>query len=80
MLRLVGAAGIRLAVAGIVIGAIGALGLTRTMSGLLFGVSSIDPATFLLMAGALACVTLIACYIPANRATRVDPMVVLRDE
>ena len=80
VLRLVGAAGIRLAVAGIAIGAIGALALTRTMSGLLFGVSSVDPATFLLMAGALACVTLFACYIPARRAAKVDPLIALRYE
>jgi putative ABC transport system permease protein len=80
VLRLVGAAGIRLAIAGIAIGAAGALALTRTMSGLLFGVSSVDPATFLLMAGALACVTLFACYIPARRAAKVDPLIALRYE
>ena len=70
VLRLVGPAGIRLALAGIVIGAIGAFALTRTMSGLLFGVSSIDPLTFLVMAAALIAVTLFACYIPARRASR----------
>jgi putative ABC transport system permease protein len=80
VLRLVGASGVRLAAAGILIGAIGALALTRTMSGLLFGVSSIDPATFLLMAGALAIVTLVACYIPARRAAKVDPLIALRYE
>ena len=80
VLRLVGITGVRLAVAGIAIGAIGALALTRTMSGLLFGVSSIDPATFLLMAAALALVTLIACYIPARRAAKVDPLIALRYE
>ena len=80
VLRLVGASGVRLAVAGILIGAVGALALTRTMSGLLFGVSSIDPATFLLMAGALAGVTLVACYIPARRAAKVDPLIALRYE
>ena len=62
------------------IGAVGALALTRTMSGLLFGVSSFDPATFLLMAGALAGVTLVACYIPARRAAKVDPLIALRYE
>jgi predicted permease len=80
VLRLVGITGVRLAVAGIAIGAIGALALTRTMSGLLFGVSSIDPATFVLMAVALGLVTLVACYIPARRAAKVDPLIALRYE
>ncbi len=80
VLKLIGAAGLRLAVAGTVVGAIGAFALTRTMSGLLFGVSSFDPLTFILMAGALIGVTLLACYLPARRAARVDPLVALRYE
>jgi len=80
VLRLVGITGLRLALAGILIGAVGALFLTRTMSGLLFGVSSIDAATFLGMAATLFAVTLLACYIPARRASRVDPLIALRYE
>ncbi len=80
VLKLIGAAGLRLAAAGTAIGAIGAFALTRTMSGLLFGVSSFDPLTFVLMAAALIAVTLLACYLPARRAARVDPLVALRYE
>ena len=78
--RLVGATGLRLAVAGTVIGAVGALVLTRFLSGLLFGVSSVDPLTFVAMAATLGAVTLLACYVPARRASRVDPLVALRYE
>ena len=80
VLRLVGTMGLRLALAGIVIGALGALFLTRTLSGLLFGVSSIDAATFIAMGAMLFAVTLFACYIPARRASRVDPLIALRYE
>ena len=80
VVRLVGIAGLRLAMAGIAIGALGALFLTRTMSGLLFGVSSIDAATFLAMAAMLFAVTLLACYVPARRASKVDPLIALRYE
>ena len=61
-------------------GALGALALTRFLSGLLFGVSSLDAATFLVMAAILAAVMLLACYIPARRATRIDPTIALRYE
>jgi len=80
VLRLVGSFGLRLAVAGIVLGAVGAFALTRTLSGLLFGVSSMDAATFAAMAGTLFAVTLFACYIPARRAAKVDPLIALRYE
>jgi putative ABC transport system permease protein len=80
VLRLIGASGIRLALAGTVLGAVGALGLTRFMSTMLFGVSSVDPLTFVAMAGALIAVTLLACYIPARRAAKVDPLIALRYE
>jgi ABC-type antimicrobial peptide transport system permease subunit len=80
VLRLISGTGLRLALAGTVIGAVGAFVLTRTMSGLLFGVSSFDPVTFLLMASALVLVTLAACYIPARRAAKVDPLIALRYE
>jgi putative ABC transport system permease protein len=80
VLRLIGSSGVKLALAGVLIGAAGALALTRFMSSLLFGVSSVDPLTFLAMAAALTAVTLLACYIPARRAARVDPLIALRDE
>jgi putative ABC transport system permease protein len=59
---------------------VGAVALTRTLAGLLFGVSSFDVATFLAMAAVLAAVTLLACYIPARRASKVDPLIALRYE
>ena len=80
VVRLIGAAGMRLAVAGMAIGAVGALALTRFMSGLLFGVSSVDAVTFVAMAAVLVVVTMAACYVPARRASRVDPLVALREE
>ena len=76
----IGAGGVRLALAGTALGAAGAFVLTRFLSGMLFGVSSLDPLTFVAMAGTLIAVTLIACYIPARRASRVDPLVALRYE
>jgi putative ABC transport system permease protein len=80
VLRLVGATGIRLALAGTAAGAIGAIALTRFLSGLLFGVSSADVTTFAAMAAMLVAVTLLACYIPARRASKVDPLIALRYE
>src|SRR5204863_115415 len=75
-----GAVPIAVAIAGSVAGAVGAVALTRTMSGLLFGVSSFDVGTFLAMAGVLVAVALLACYIPARRASKVDPLIALRYE
>jgi predicted permease len=66
--------------AGVVIGIGTALGLTRLMASLLFGVTAHDPMTFVLVAAALICVALLASYIPARRAMRVDPVVALRYE
>jgi len=71
---------LRLALAGVAAGAIGALALTRLIRGLLFGVSSFDPTTFAAMACILIAVTLLACVVPAKRAIRVDPLVALRYE
>jgi predicted permease len=65
---------------GMGIGIVGALALTRTMQSLLFGVSTTDPLTLLGVTLVLAAVSLLACWIPAHRATRVDPLVALRDE
>jgi putative ABC transport system permease protein len=80
VLRLVVGDGAKLAFAGIVIGVLGALALTRLMINLLFEVKPTDPATFAAVAILLSVVALLACYIPARRAMKVDPMVALRYE
>ncbi|HWZ34326.1 MAG TPA: ABC transporter permease [Bryobacteraceae bacterium] len=80
VLGLVLGQGLRLALIGVAAGAIGALALTRLIRGLLFGISSFDPMTFAAMALVLVAVTVLACVIPARRATRVDPLVALRYE
>ena len=72
--------GLRLVSIGIVVGVGLALGLTRLLSAFLFGVTSTDPATYLAVALGLAAVAFLACYIPARRATKVDPLVALRYE
>jgi putative ABC transport system permease protein len=78
--RLVGESGLRIVLAGTVAGAVGAFALTRLLSGLLFGVSALDVTTFLSMAAVLTLVTALACYLPARRATRTDPLIALRYE
>jgi predicted permease len=80
VLGLVLGQGLRLALIGVAAGAIGALALTRLIRGLLFGISSFDPMTFAAMALVLVAVTVLACVIPARRATKVDPLVALRYE
>ena len=70
--------GLTLTLIGIAVGLIGALALTRVLSGLLFGVASTDPATFTAIILLLTFVSMIACYIPARRATRVNPLIALR--
>ena len=69
---------LRMALMGIVLGAVGAFSVTRLMKGMLFGVEAADPVTFLLTAGVMAAATLVASMIPAMRATRVDPIKVLK--
>jgi putative ABC transport system permease protein len=72
--------GLLLTLIGTVIGVIGALALTRLMSSLLFGVGAADPLTFGVIVLLLMLVSLIACYLPARRATRIDPLIALRAE
>jgi putative ABC transport system permease protein len=79
-LRLVLKSGLSLTLIGLAIGTLGALGLTHLLSSLLFGVSARDPWTLAVVGLGLAAVALAACYIPARRATRVDPTVALRYE
>jgi predicted permease len=80
VLRLIIGQGIKLVACGVAIGLAAAFALTRLMQALLFGVRAIDPLTFVSVALLLASVSLLACYIPARRATKVDPMVSLRCE
>jgi putative ABC transport system permease protein len=80
VLKMVVGGGLKLTLIGVCIGIAGALALTRFLSSLLFGVRSTDPATFISVVLLLLGVTLLACFIPARRATRVDPVVALRHE
>ena len=80
VLRLVIGQGMALAVAGIAIGIAAAWALTQLLRGLLFGVSPHDPATFAAIAALLAAVAFVASYLPARRATQVDPVETLRAE
>jgi ABC-type antimicrobial peptide transport system permease subunit len=80
VLRLVLGGALRLLAAGVVFGLIGAFALTRLLSAFLFGVSANDPATFAVVSFVLAVVALLASYLPALRATRVDPLAAWRAE
>jgi putative ABC transport system permease protein len=80
VLRMIFSQGFKLFLIGAAIGSAGALALSRALQHLLFGVSAYDPASFAGVTILLAAVALLACYVPARRATRVDPLIVLRYE
>jgi putative ABC transport system permease protein len=80
ILALVIGNGMLLAAVGLAIGLAGSLALTRLLKSLLFGVSATDPWTMAGVAALLSAVALLACYIPARRATAVDPLIALRAE
>src|SRR5262245_22369262 len=80
VLRLIVTDGLKMVLVGLVLGISGALALTRLLATLVFGITTRDPTTFLAIAGLLSIVAMLACYIPAWRATRVDPLEALRCE
>jgi putative ABC transport system permease protein len=80
VLKMVVGQGLKLALVGVAIGIVGALALTQFLSSLLYGVKPTDPLTFIAVSLILIVVALLACYIPARRASKVDPMIALRYE
>ena len=80
MLKLVAVQGLKLVSIGVTLGLLGSFALTRLMKSLLFGVGATDPLTFALVTLLLGVIGFVACYIPARRATKVDPLVALRYE
>jgi putative ABC transport system permease protein len=80
VMRLILRQGMSLILAGVSVGLIGAFALTRVISSMLFEVSATDPITFVGVPFVLTAIALLACYLPARRAMRVDPMAALRCE
>ena len=80
ILRLVLGKGMALALSGAGLGLLGALALTRLLSSLLYGIGAADPATYVAAAAVLTALAFVACYLPARRAVRVDPMAAMRCE
>jgi putative ABC transport system permease protein len=80
VLRMILGDGARMTMVGIAVGFVAALALTRLMASMLFGVKPTDPITFAAVALLLCGIALFACYVPARRAMKVDPMVALRYE
>ena len=80
VLKLVLSHGLKLTIIGAAIGLFGAFVATRAITSVLYGVSATDPLTFVLVSGLLVGVALVACYVPSRRATKVDPLVALRNE
>jgi len=80
VLRMITVQGMRLAVIGVVIGLLLSLAMARALSSLLIGISGYDVTTFVIVPSLLVLVALLACYLPARRATKIDPLVALRYE
>jgi putative ABC transport system permease protein len=80
VLKLVLSHGVKLTIIGVAIGLLGAYLVTRAITSVLYGVSATDPVTFVAVSLLLVFIALLACYVPARKATKVDPLVALRYE